>query len=98
MAGGKMVDSTYSRLSPMEFSQNTSDVIAGLKNGVLGMKKGGKRKLIIPPHLGFGNKSTGLIPPNSHLVFEIELIEILSEKKSTVLQKPTTGVGSTLDH
>ncbi|MGZ3971004.1 MAG: FKBP-type peptidyl-prolyl cis-trans isomerase [Mucilaginibacter sp.] len=79
MAGGKMIDNTYQRLAPMEFSLKSAEVIQGLKDGIVGMKVGGKRKLIIPPHLAYGDKGFGNIPPRSHLVFEIELLEILPE-------------------
>ncbi|MGZ3794321.1 MAG: FKBP-type peptidyl-prolyl cis-trans isomerase [Bdellovibrio sp.] len=82
MAGGKMIDNTYQRLAPMEFSLGSANTIQGLKDGIIGMKVGGKRKLIIPPHLAYGDKGFGVIPPRSHLVFEVELLEILPETPS----------------
>jgi hypothetical protein len=92
MAGGKMVDSTYQRMSPSEIALNSADVISGLKNGIIGMRRGGKRKLVIPPDLAYGKQSVGLIPPNSHLVFEVEVLDILP---STMAVSSSTSTAST---
>ena len=55
------------------FTLGTPGVIAGFDEGVTGMKVGGQRQLIIPPHLGYGNRWYGTIPPNSILVFDVQL-------------------------
>lgn len=56
----------------------TGRVIKGWDLGLMGMRVGGKRKLLVPAHLGYGERSVGAIPPNSALTFEIELLEVLT--------------------
>jgi FKBP-type peptidyl-prolyl cis-trans isomerase len=69
--------------TPIEFGLGIDFVIAGFEQGILGMREGGQRRLIIPPHLGYGsatirNHQTGeiKIPPNSTLIFDIELVRV----------------------
>ena len=76
LTNGEKFDSSYDRNQPFEFQVGAGQVIQGWDQGLLGMKIGGKRKLTIPPDLGYGNQSAGNIPPNSTLIFEVELIDI----------------------
>ncbi len=74
---GTKFDSSYDRNQSFSFVLGQGQVIAGWEQGVLGMKIGGKRKLTIPPSLGYGEYGAGnLIPPNATLIFEIELLSI----------------------
>jgi FKBP-type peptidyl-prolyl cis-trans isomerase len=76
LTDGTKFDSSYDRGQPFETQIGVGQVIKGWDEGVVGMKVGGKRKLTIPPDLGYGSQSAGSIPPNSTLIFEVELVGI----------------------
>jgi peptidylprolyl isomerase len=73
---GVQFDSSYVRGVPFEFTIGAGKVIQGWEKGLIGMKVGGQRILVIPSDMAYGNKQVGLIPANSPLVFSIELLEI----------------------
>jgi len=71
-------DSTYGHQQPLEFILGTSQIIPGWNLGILGMKVGGKRNLVIPPELAYGAQGKDTIPPNSTLHFTVELLKVAS--------------------
>lgn len=76
LSNGTKFDSSHDRARPFNFTLGENRVIKGWEEGLLNMKKGAKRTLIIPPELGYGSRGAGgVIPPDATLVFEVELID-----------------------
>lgn len=77
LTDGTKFDSSYDRGQPLEFVLGAGRVIQGWDQGLLGMKVGGKRKLVIPAEMAYGNRAVGdVIPANATLVFEVELMAV----------------------
>jgi len=74
---GEEFDASYNRGAPLQFRLGVGQVIAGWDQGVQGMKVGGRRQLVIPPHLGYGDRGAGaVIKPGETLIFVVDLIGV----------------------
>jgi peptidylprolyl isomerase len=74
---GEEFDASYNRGTPLEFRLGTGQVISGWDQGVEGMKVGGRRQLVIPPHLGYGDRGAGgVIQPGETLIFVVDLLDV----------------------
>jgi FKBP-type peptidyl-prolyl cis-trans isomerase len=77
LTDGTKFDSSVDRDEPFEFSLGAGEVIQGWDEGFAGMKVGGKRKLTIPSHMGYGSRGAGgVIPPKATLIFDVELLGV----------------------
>jgi peptidylprolyl isomerase len=74
-ASSEHIDNTWRR-EPFELRLGEGQVIAGFEEGLATMREGGQRRLIVPPELAYGGATTDRVPPNSTLVFDVELVEI----------------------
>ena len=76
LESGKKFDSSIPRNQPFEVTLGAGQVIKGWEEGLLGMKPGEQRQLVIPPDLAYGNRKVGSIPPGSTLIFNIEVVSV----------------------
>ncbi|MFT4218851.1 MAG: FKBP-type peptidyl-prolyl cis-trans isomerase [Micropruina sp.] len=76
-SSGEEFDASYNRREPLSFRLGVGQVIAGWDRGVQGMKVGGRRQLVIPPHLGYGSRgAAGVIAPGETLIFVVDLLAV----------------------
>ncbi|WP_072314404.1 FKBP-type peptidyl-prolyl cis-trans isomerase [Agrococcus sp. Marseille-P2731] len=76
-SGGEEFDASYGRGAPLEFPLGVGMVIPGWEQGIEGMRVGGRRKLVIPPHLAYGERGAGgVIGPNETLIFVCDLVAV----------------------
>ena len=74
---GEEFDASYNRGAPLDFRLGIGQVISGWDQGVQGMKVGGRRRLVIPPHLGYGDRGAGgVIAPGETLIFVVDLLDV----------------------
>ena len=76
-SSGEEFDASYNRGAPLQFRLGVGQVIQGWDDGVQGMKVGGRRQLVIPPHLGYGDRGAGgVIAPGETLIFVVDLVDV----------------------
>jgi len=76
-SSGEEFDASYNRGAPLQFRLGVGQVIEGWDTGVQGMKVGGRRQLVIPPHLGYGDRGAGgVIKPGETLIFVVDLLGV----------------------
>lgn len=90
-ADGKVFDSSYQRNEPFTVQIGANQVIPGFEQGVVGMLIGEKRRLMIPANLAYGAQGQGPIPPNTPLIFEIELLNITPAAPAQPSPEPTAA-------
>ena len=74
---GSVFDDSHPRGQPLTFIVGDKNIIAGWNKGIVGMRKGGVRKLVVPAYLGYGDNAQAKIPANSTLYFELELVHVV---------------------
>ena len=76
-SSGEEFDASYNRGEPLSFRLGVGQVIAGWDQGVTGMRVGGRRRIVIPPHLGYGDRGAGgVIKPGETLIFVVDLVDV----------------------
>ena len=76
-SSGEEFDASYDRGEPLRFKVGVGQVISGWDKGIVGMKVGGRRQLVIPPHLGYGDRGAGgVIAPGETLIFVVDLLGV----------------------
>ena len=76
-SSGEVFDASYIGGTPLQFRLGIGQVIQGWDEGVQGMKVGGRRRIVIPPHLGYGDRGAGgVIKPGETLIFVVDLLEV----------------------
>lgn len=101
LVNGQKFESTYDQKKPFEFQVGANNVIPGFDRGVVGMKIGGKRKLLIPAAMAYGSEGHGAVPPNSSIILEIELVNIIIPTPSPsqdVIDMPDIPVDNNVDN
>jgi FKBP-type peptidyl-prolyl cis-trans isomerase len=76
LTDGKVFDSSVDRNTPFQFTIGRGEVIRGWDEGLVGMRVGGQRRLVIAPNFAYGDRGVGTVPPNSTLVFDVQLLEV----------------------
>lgn len=95
LTDGTVFDSSVTRGQPFSFNLGAGQVIQGWDQGFAGMKVGGKRKLVIPPEMGYGaHGAGGVIPPNATLEFDVELLDVIEPPKPGELKIEDVEVGT----
>lgn len=94
---GKIFDNSYQTNKPITFQVGAGQIIKGIELGVVGMMVGGKRQILIPSDLAYGAQGQGnVIPPNTPLVFEIELIDLKPQEQPSPSPSPEVSVDPSL--
>jgi len=85
---GTEFDSSHNRDAPFEVMIGNGQVIHGWDQGIVGMREGGQRRLVIPPAMAYGERGRGPIPANSTLVFDVELVNVVDRSGSPRIGRP----------